>query len=70
MEKEFYYHYRVKRGVNFKHETPSYERKDLEIIGTTDVSKTSFTNGDELFRITSKEYIDIFSTFELKIEYF
>lgn len=69
MDKEFPFHYRIKAGSKFKFETPSAEGRELEVIGNANAVREIYATGDELFHFHSKEYIDLFSTFELTIEY-
>lgn len=68
MNKEFLYHRRLNKDTQFKYETPSSEGRKIETIGSPNAFRFTFANGDELFQIVSKDYVDLFSTFELKIE--
>ncbi|MBZ5969012.1 hypothetical protein [Leuconostoc gasicomitatum] len=68
MDKDFPYHYRIDKGSQFKYETPSSVGRNIETIGSPSATRITFDNGDELFQIFSRDFVDLFSTFELKIE--
>lgn len=40
----------------------------METFGSTRALRISFPSGDELFQIISKDFVDLFSTFEIQIE--
>lgn len=68
MDNAFPYHYRLKKGSQFKYETPSAVGRNIETIGGPNATRITFANGDELFQILSNDFVDLFSTFQLKIE--
>lgn len=67
MDKKFPYHYRVPVDVDFAIKTPGAKDSNFEQTSDKKASRKMFSNGDELFQFTSKEYVDLFSTFEISI---
>lgn len=68
MDNQFPYHYRLLKGTKFNFDYPSNKGRKMETFGSPRALRISFPSGDELFQIISKDFVDLFSTFEIQIE--
>lgn len=64
-----YYHVQLAKDDQFSYETPSAEGRKIEVIGSANVTRMSFANGEELLQVINGDRIDIYASFPIKIEY-
>jgi len=66
MDIDFKYHYRFPSGENYSVAMPKGYSQDLINI-SKGTFRNVYPNGDEVIQVISKDYVDLFSTFELEV---
>lgn len=66
MDIDFKYHYRFKNGENRSVSMPDGYTQELANSSMVTMRRV-YPNGDEVIQVISKDYVDLFSTFELEV---
>lgn len=67
MEKN-YYHVRMSKNDQFSIQTPANDGKLPELIAGVDVTRQTFSTGDELLQVMHGDRIDIYASFPINVE--